>query len=340
MRPLIVISHPAHVHFFKNLLYEIEKEGGEPTVLVKERENTKELLDSLEIEYETFGRTYPDKTGKAFGVLKNDLSLLKKVSSLDLDVTMSIAGLYSAHVGSLLDVTTVDFTDTEGARLTNKVTFPFSNVIATPDCYEGEVPEKKHRRYAGYHELAYLHPDRFTPDDSIVKELDLEKKGYVVVRFSDLSGLHQEEEGILYRKQKIDLVKDLGKKTEVVLDTEGEIPNELERYRSEFPDHRYHDILAFSKMYIGEGATTASEAGVLGVPWLYLSKGSRSYLKEQENKYDLGKRINRYEEVLDTAEKVLDSELLSETEENREKMLEDKIDVTDWMLELIEDICE
>ena len=52
------------------------------------------------------------------------------------------------------------------------------------------------------------------------------------------------------------------------------------------PDNM-HDILANASLYIGEGATMASESALLGTPSIYISSlaGTMGCLKELEQKY-------------------------------------------------------
>ncbi|MFO8110473.1 MAG: DUF354 domain-containing protein [Thermoplasmata archaeon] len=292
MKLLVVIGHPAHVHFFRHFIAGMEDKGHQCMVCVKVRENTTRLLELFEIPYNIFGKTYNNIPTKAWGVVMNDLRLIQLARRFKPDLTASIAGLYSVHAGACLGVPSIDFMDTEGAKLTNGLTFPFATVIATPDCYKAPVPENKHRKYPGYHELAYLHPDRFQPNPSIIDELGLKVGEYIVVRLSSLDASHQKKEGVMSRDDKIRLVEKLMSLGDVVVDSEYTLPRGLREYGLEVQEHQYHHVLAHAALYVGEGATAASEAGVLGTPWIYISKRSRCYLKDQENNYGLGRRVS------------------------------------------------
>ncbi|MFO7792368.1 MAG: DUF354 domain-containing protein [Candidatus Saliniplasma sp.] len=336
LKVLLVIAHPAHVHFFKNLIWEMEEEGHEFNLMVKERENTTALMDLLGFEYETFGKTYKSRLGKGIGVVHNDLSLVSKARKFEPDITASIGGLYSVHAGSMLGSTTIDFMDTEIATFTNLLTFPCADVIATPDCYRSQVPKGKHLKYRGYHELAYLHPNRFEPEKWVVHKLGLVPRNYTIVRFSSFDARHQADEGVLTRRDKIDLVRLLSDYGQVVVDSEGPLPQPIRSYSMDIPEHRFHDILAYSRMYIGEGATTASEAGVLGVPWIYLSNKTRGYLEDQEVHYELGAQINTIHDAFFTLRSILEEEVEVDFNAARKRLLRDKIDVTRWMKRLFE----
>ena len=53
---LIDIGHPAQVHCFKNIYWDLIKEGFQIKVTVKDKEITKALLDEFEIPYETLSK--------------------------------------------------------------------------------------------------------------------------------------------------------------------------------------------------------------------------------------------------------------------------------------------
>lgn len=55
-----------------------------------------------------------------------------------------------------------------------------------------------------------------------------------------------------------------------------------------------HHVMAFASLYIGDSQTMAAEAGVLGVPFVRFNDfvGSIGYLRELEDKYELGYGIH------------------------------------------------
>ena len=69
----------------------------------------------------------------------------------------------------------------------------------------------------------------------------------------------------------------------VIISSEGELPVELEKYRVKISPERMHDLLSFASLYIGEGATTASECAMLGTPAIYVNVLDAGTLQEQEN---------------------------------------------------------
>ncbi len=98
-----------------------------------------------------------------------------------------------------------------------------------------------------------------------------------------------------------------------------------------------HDLIFYSSLCIGEGATMVSEAAILGVPSIYISNTQRGYLNELEEKYGLAYTVQRREEGLKKAYEILENKSYkNEWILKREKMLNEKTDVVDFMVETVE----
>ena len=97
-----------------------------------------------------------------------------------------------------------------------------------------------------------------------------------------------------------------------------------------------HDLIAASSLYFGEGATMASEAAVMGVPSIFISTLRLGYLNELQLKYGLAFSFDSRAEAVPKAEELLtDPGAGHAWEKKRSKMLNDKIDVTEFITELI-----
>jgi predicted glycosyltransferase len=92
--------------------------------------------------------------------------------------------------------------------------------------------------------------------------------------------------------------------------------------------------LAFAEIVISEGATIASESGLLGSPAIYCSSIVRSYLEDQE-KYGTVYNYRSGDGIFEKIEKVIqeDKKLFKV---RSEKLLSDKIDVTAFMVWFVE----
>ena len=97
--------------------------------------------------------------------------------------------MYAAHAAWLVRKPHIAFDDTynmEQIRLYE----PFTPVILTGD-YDHPRISNKEIRYAGYHELSYLHPNYYKPDEGVLKDLGVTPdEKYVLVRFIALNATH------------------------------------------------------------------------------------------------------------------------------------------------------
>jgi len=123
------------------------------------------------------------------------------------------------------------------------------------------------------------------------------------------------------------------------------LPPELEKDRISVSPEKLHDLLYYATLYIGEGATTASECAVLGTHAIYANTLGAGTLHEQEERYGLmyvcSDRENMDHEVTGKAIELLeDPDLWSKGKTKRERLVRDKIDVTAFMVWFVENYPE
>lgn len=333
MRILIDILHPAHVHFFRPFRNEMARRGHEIAVTARAKEMTTDLLDVYGIEHTVLSRQAGRKFGLAVELLVRTFRLIRFARRFEPDVLTGIMGPSIAPAGRLLGVPSVVFYDTEHARQTNRFVYPLAHTVCTPDSYEGRVPGR-HVTYPGYHELAYLHPRRFTPDRSVLARFGLSAdEPYFLVRFVSWQAAHDVGHRGLSRETKLRVVETLERKGRVVISSEGAVPGRLEDRVLNGPVEAIHHLLAFARGVIGESATMCSEAAVLGVPSIYLNPLRLGYLRDQEETYGLVRTAppSDPDAVLSAVEK-----LPWNTGQAHRRLLREKIDVTSWMADFFE----
>lgn len=343
MKVLIDIGHPGHVHLFRNLYNILKEKGNTPLITVRNIPAAKALLSLYNIPFIEIGSKSDSIGGKLVNQIKYDLRLRKivKKNKIDLAIGTSIT---IAHVSKICKVKSIVFDDDddEVQPLMVKLGHPFADYIVSPSALFNHRKKRDTIFYAGYHELAYLHPKKFKPDSAVLNEAGLKKgEKYFVVRFNAFKAHHDIGiKGIsLANKQKlISLLLNFGK---IFITSERELEPEFEEYRITIQPHKIHSFIYYSTMFLGDSQTMTSEAAILGVPALKCNSfaGELSVPNEIENKYGLcySYKPVDFDRMLMKAEELLKhNDLKKEWLVKKENMLEDNIDVTAFLLWLIE----
>lgn len=349
MRVLIDIGHPAHVHFFKEIISQLEKKGHELLVTTMDKEVSIDLLTSYGIEYHVVGEKKYSKVGLIFEWIKRDYEILKIAKRFKPDILMGISNPCIAHSSWILGKKSIIFDDTEHASFAHKITYPFSDLICTPSSFKNEIGSKQ-LRYAGYHELAYLHPNYYSPNPAILDEIGLtENDNIFLLRFSAFVASHDTQTESFKKQYILPLIEKLEKKGKVIISSEKDLEPFLQKYQYSLSPAKYHDLLYYSKMYIGEGSTTAEEAAILGVPSLHFERLNVNgeiftitsfigILEELQNEYELLYSYKDENELLTKVDELLLDIVATKKEWNKKRdvLLKDKIDVAAYVVQLVE----
>ena len=340
MRIIIDIGHPAHVHYFKNFVKIMEKKGHIFLIIARDKEVTNELLDCYNISFISRGKGGISLLGKLFYLLKANYLIFRYAIKFQPDIFLGFSSIYSSQVAFLLRRPSIVFDDTEHAALEHLMYKPFTNVILTPKCFKKDFG-KKHIHFNGYMELCYLHPNYFTPDSSILELLKVKRdEKYVILRLVSWNASHDVGHSGLSIDMKHKVVNELSKYAKVFISSEGKLPEDLKKYQIKIPPEKMHDVLAFASVFIGEGATMASECAMLGTPAIYVNSLTAGTLEEQE-KLGLIYGFRNSVGVLEKTLELLNNSQLGQVHQARRgKMLAEKIDVTEFMIWFVENYSE
>ncbi len=342
MRILIDVLHPAHVHFFRNFYDVMSGRGHELTITARDKDRSVDLLEQYGLPYEQISVQKSGGVGLVTEMAQRTGALMKIMDRFQPDVMTGIMGPSIALAGKMKKVPAVVFYDTEFARQTNWFVYPLAHSVVTPDCYQGKVRGTQ-RRYAGYHELAYLHPNRFTPDPTKLAAFGIEPgERYSLVRFVSWQAVHDRRETGFTAAQKRDLVATLARHGRVLISSEAPLPDDLAPLEVKGPVEDIHHLLAHAQMIVGESATMSSEAAVLGVPAVMIATTGRGYTDDEERRYGLVRHFtdDQYDRAVATVEQFLADSPRELGQLARARLLADKIDVTQWMVEYFESTFE
>lgn len=342
MKYLFEITHPHFVHFYKNIIRIL----GEENVVITCQDSgiIKQLMESYNISFRIIGTKYYGLFGKFIGQLKYFQKYIRiiKGEKIDTFIGLSPSSMLAAKFSS---VPAILFDDDDSAvqPLTKYFTVPFADYIITPKCLAHEKYGNRHLMYAGYQELAYLHPKYFTPDETVLSKYELGKFEYVVLRFNEFKAHHDIGHGGISNLTKKKLIDLLSKRFRVLITTEGQIDADFAVHQMHIDPSDIHHVLAFAFLFSGDSQTMASEAAVLGTPSIRCNtfKGKISYLTELEREYELTFAFHPTEEdeFLKFIETLLKTDNLREVWESRRKVMLNAVeDVNERILYFLDSI--
>ena len=346
MKILINIGHPAHVHFFKNTIRNLENKEYKIGIITKDKDVALDLLDTYGFTYINLGKSRNHMLSKAYALITFDYRLYKIAKIFKPDLLVSLGSPYMAHISRVIRKPHISFEDTEGARLIIWLTNPFTDTICTPSCFKKKINSKKHVKYDGYHELAYLHPNYFNPDPTALEDIGLsENDNFIILRVISWGASHDVNLRGIDKEAELDFIKSLERYGNVFITSERKLDARLEKYRLKVPPEKIHSLLHYAQLYIGEGGTMAAEAAILGTPSIHIESTSSGTATgefsgnflELRDKYGLLYFYPGQNQALKKAISILeDKNSKNEWQKKREKLLKDKIDVTAWMTDFIE----
>ena len=362
MNILIQLSHPAHFHLYKIVAKNLIEDGNKVLFVIKSKDILETLLQNAGLPYVNINQhAYRgSKLGILWDMFVREWRIIKLCRKHKIDLITGSTP-ETAHVSWLLRIHGVNTGEDDATVISMfiKIAKPFIDGYVAPDPCEMGPVEKKTSHYPGYHELAYLHPNHFTADASVVKGYGIDVDSpYFIMRFSSLNAHH--DAGIRginteIAERLIDILKPHGR---IYITSERPLEPQFEEYRIKINPLDMHHVMAFASLYIGDSQTMAAEAGVLGVPFVRFNDfvGRIGYLNELENDYELGYGIHAsqmnseelkvksgaealYAKVQELVEMKAD-ERRRVFQERRKMMLSDKIDCAKFLTWFIENYPE
>ncbi len=340
---LFYLGHPAHYHNVSMVIKQLSQKGFRVVLVARGKDVLFELLEGLPYEIIYL------KPRKG----KNKLSLIKTILHREL-ILFRLALRYKpkmligtdiviAHIGKLLSIPSVILNEDDAKEVPflAKFGFKYATAVFSPDSCDIS-PYSNKIGYQGYHELAYLHPNYFSPDKTKVSSLIESGDKYFILRFAELTAHHDEGKNgidLSIAKKLIDQLSPFGR---VYITSERKLEAELEPYRIFINPKDIHHALCFAEMYIGDSQTMAAESAVLGTPSIRFNDfvGKLGYLEELEHKYNLtfGVATDNPELLFTQIQALLTNDNLKEEfRKRKEHMLKECVDVAQlWTSYFIE----
>ncbi len=345
MNILIDIGHPAHVHNFKNLYHEL-KERHNIIVTCKSVPVITSLLKSYDMPYQELGEKGLGLSGKIVKQIQFNEKICRIIRNNNIDLAMGLS-FSVVYASKLTKAKSLMFDDDDQSPqpLTAKFASPYADLILSPDVLKYEKL-KNALYYPGYHELAYLHPNRFKPDPTILLKYGLtEEDKYFILRFTAFKAHHDVGAVGITKKQKQSLINLLSTFGKVFVTMEARLDPELEDFKLPIEPQDMHCLLYYSQMLICDGQTMCTEAALMGVPSFRCNSfaGQVSVLEEEEKRYGLTYAFlpRQFDWMLHRIKEMLMQDNVKEVwRDRRNTLLRDKIDVTAFWVWFIDNYPE
>jgi predicted glycosyltransferase len=340
MNILIDIAHPAHVHLFRNFIKEMSKRGNKIIVTARNKDITFKLLDAYQIPYIILGGHYKSLIGKIFGAISHVIKLFLISAKHKIDIFLDAGTIYPAPVSFFLrrPNITIDNTDVDFTLAYAK---PFTTVFITPVSFNKNLGDK-HIRCESFNELAFLHPKYFNPDKEILKNLGVsEGEKFILLRFV----LWKAVDDIGYKGYNEEEIRDMvirfSRFGKVFISCEYELPMDLQKIQIEKNEKikfgQMPHIEYFATLLFGESGAMASECAMLGTPAYFVSPKTLGFTEELDKRFGLIFDFKDKKGAVEHALNLLENKnIKKEWLEKRNKMLEHKINYTDFLVWFVE----
>lgn len=287
MKIFIDINHPAHVHYFRNFIRIMESKGHTFIITNRNYPIINRLLDFYKIDH-SIRQARPTQKSKIRSILyliESTAICIKKSFSYHPDLYLGFANSPCAITSFLFHKPSILLDDTEFNTTNHKIYKPFCSTLLTPFYFKLDLG-KKQIRFNAFIEQLYLHNHYFRPSSSVLEELNLKEKEYVIIRYSAFDAHHDLAVRHVSDNVKKEIVKKISQRYRVIISFESIPIDDFYRpYIYSISPEKIHDLMAGARFIITEGITMASESFILGVPYIDINPLHVGYVDLQVEQY-------------------------------------------------------
>ena len=333
MKILFFFVHPSKFHLFRYTINQLIKNGHDVEITIITKDVLEQLVKGEGWKYTNIfpeGRRIeglPILLSTSINFIKTIWRLLKFTAGKKYDLFVTDDCL--TIIGKLKSIPSLYFTDDDITVVPeySLLMKPATHIIA-PNCTELGSFSKKKLGFKGYKELAYLHPDYFTPDIEKIKTFNPSLKPFAILRLVSLTASHDRDKKGISDTDLQKIISMLSTKYEIYISAERALSKDFEKYRLQIPPENIAHVLYFAELFIGDSQTMSSEAAVLGTPTIRINDfvGKISVMEEKETKFDLyyGFKPKDFNKIRDKIEILMqEPDLKKKWADKKKKMLGD-----------------
>lgn len=268
MKILIDIGHPAHVHYFKNLIRLMGENGHKFIITARNKDITHKLLKNYNVDFINRGKGKNGTLGKLLYLIKGTFIIFRIAKKNKIDFFLSFASPYASIASFLCRKPSIILDDTEHNHFNHKIYSYFSSISLHPTDFKKRFGNKQ-LFFDGTMEDAYLH--------NFYVNTKPKEKRKILIRFVSWRASHDRNEFGFSEQEKEELINTLKTKGKIYISSESELPNKFKKYQLTIEPHTFHDFLLDLDLYVGESGSIATETSFLGIPSIVLNSASDQF---------------------------------------------------------------
>ena len=338
---LFFFVHPSKFHVFRHTINYLKNNGHQVDIVITQKDVLDQLVKNEGWTYTNIFpkgrkiRNIPTLLSAGINFIITIFRLYRYVGKKKYDLFITDDLL--VYIGKIKKIPSVVLVDDDLSVVKQfSLVLKMATHCLAPSITDLEEFNRKKIGFNGYKELAYLHPNHFSPNLSVVKTINPGQEKYFFIRLVLLKSYHDMGKQGLSDENLRSLISVLEPHGKVFISSERILPEDLKKYQLTIEPSQIAHVLYFAEMYIGDSQTMSSEAAVLGVPTFRINDfaGKISVMNEKEEKYGLSKNYlsDEFPFMMDDIIEVLDSgKCKKKSSEKILKMLAEKIDLSAFM---------
>ena len=345
MRICFFFVHPSKFHLFRHSINRLRAEGHEVDVTIVTKDVLEDLVQAEKWDYTNIypeGRRgpLPRIVAFPFHALRTTWRLWRYTSRKQYDLFIPDDML--AVVGKVRGVPVLMLLDDDIGYIPEiALLCACATKILSPEVTDlGRFGSKK-ISYRGCHELAYLHPNYFTPQPEVVREFNPRGEPYVLMRLVSLTASHDRGKKGITDSQVARLIEVASSYGKVFISSERPLPAQFEPYRIRIAPQNIAHALSGAALFVGDSQTMTTEAAILGTPSLRFNDfvGKVRSLDHLEREYGLtfGFRTDNFEGLVAKMSEILASGAAAKKlwQERRARFLRETVDMNEVLVSTI-----
>jgi len=333
---IIDILHYPHINFYKHAIKALTEKKINVHVTLRPRGNLVSIFqkECPNVPFVLIGQHAKNLFGKMLDMIGRDILFLFYLKKAKCNAGTAAGSISLSHASFLLRVPSIIFVDDVEYRSPNYLVMPFATWFVVPKCIT--IGGKNLLKYAGFKELAYLHPNHFTPNKKALEPYNLDPYEYVFIREVSSASLNYQKMKMGRLSKILDYLKQ--KDLKIVLSIEDKSLIDLFKEHCiilKEPVKDIHSLLSFAHFTISSGDSMARESCLVGTPAIYTG-GRDMAINTELIKRSCMFKVEDEESIKNTIDYIISNNMKKEVESKIKRAIRHEwVDTTQVILDVL-----